>query len=230
MPHRPELVVFDVNETLTDLSPLRDRLESVGAPRHLLDSWFVATLRDGFALTSVGAYAEFADVAKSALRTALAGTGLTDEAKREEAVAEVLAGFPALDVHPDVPDGLRRLHEAGVRLVTLTNGAAELSRGSFERAGVLDLFERRLSVSEPQRWKPAPEPYLWAARECGVPADRAALIAVHPWDTDGAARAGLTSAWIDRSGTPFPDVFHAPDVTGPDLPAVAEALLALDPA
>ncbi len=232
MPHRPELVVFDVNETLTDLSPLRDRLESVGAPRHLLDSWFAATLRDGFALTSVGAYADFADVARSTLRTALAGlgAGFTYEAEREEAVAEVLSGFPALGVHPDVPAGLLRLHEAGVRLVTLTNGSAELSRGSFERAGVLDLFERRLSVSGPRRWKPAPEPYLWAVGECGVPADRAALVAVHPWDTDGAARAGLTSAWIDRSGTPFPDIFRSPDVTGPDLPAVVEALLALDPA
>ncbi|MGW0229907.1 haloacid dehalogenase type II [Actinopolymorpha singaporensis] len=229
MPHRPEVVVFDVNETLTDLSPLRDRLESVGAPRHLLDSWFAATLRDGFALTSVGEYADFAAVAKSALRTALAGSGagFADEAKREEAVAEVISGFPALDVHPDVPAGLRRLREAGVRLVTLTNGAAEMTRGSFERAGVLDLFERRLSVSEPRRWKPAPEPYLWAVGECGVPADRAALVAVHPWDTDGAARAGLTTAWIDRSGRPFPDIFRAPDVTGPDLPAVVESLLAL---
>ncbi|MGH3341532.1 MAG: hypothetical protein ACRDPK_01370 [Carbonactinosporaceae bacterium] len=146
MPHRLEVVVFDVNETLSDLSSLRDRLEGAGAPGSLLDAWFAATLRDGFALTAAGSYADFADVARDALRNALVSRvdSLSDV---DETVDDVLAGFPTLDVHPDVPAGTRRLHEAGVRLVTLTNGSAEMSRGTFERAGVLDLLERRLSVS-----------------------------------------------------------------------------------
>lgn len=229
MPVRPEVVVLDVNETLSDMTPLRGRLEAVGAPGDLLSSWFAATLRDGFALTAAGAYADFADLARTTLRTSLASVPtLTKDV--DEAVGEVLAGFPALDVHPDVPDGLRRLHDAGVRLVTLTNGSADMSRGTFERGGVLDLLERRMSVSEPRRWKPAPEPYLWCVRECGVRPERAALVACHPWDTDGAKRAGLTTAYVDRRGAPYPDVFAAPDVSGPDVPAVADALLALDPA
>jgi 2-haloacid dehalogenase len=212
VPKRPDVVVFDVNETLSDLSPMRDRLQSVGAPPSLLDAWFAATLRDGFALTAADAYAEFADVARAALRIAL--TKVPDLGRPvDEAVDEVLAGFTALEVHPDVPAGMRRLREAGVRLVTLTNGSAEMSRGTFERAGVLNLLE----------------PYRWAAQVCGVPVDRMALVAVHPWDTDGAKRAGLMSAWVDREGVPYPDVFEAPDITGPDLPSVAEALLALDP-
>jgi 2-haloacid dehalogenase len=229
VPNRPEVVVFDVNETLSDLTPLRDRLASVGAPRSLLEAWFAATLRDGFALTAAGGYAEFADIARATLRIAL--VGLPDLTRSlDEAVDEVLGGFPALDVHPDVPAGMRRLRDAGVRMVTLTNGSAEMSRGTFERAGVLDLLERRLSVSQPRRWKPAPEPYRWAAQTCGIPVHRAVLVASHPWDTDGAKRAGLVSAWINRKGVPYPEVFEPPDVTGTDLPGVADALLALDPA
>ncbi len=33
----------------------------------------------------------------------------------------------------------------------------------------------------------------------------AMLVAVHPWDIDGAARAGLATAWINRNGGVYPD-------------------------
>jgi 2-haloacid dehalogenase len=46
---RPAVLVLDVNETLSDLEPMRERFEQVGLPRHALDAWFAATLRDGFA-------------------------------------------------------------------------------------------------------------------------------------------------------------------------------------
>ncbi len=46
----PRVAVFDVNETLSDLSGLVPRLTEVGAPPAVLPAWFVATLRDGLAL------------------------------------------------------------------------------------------------------------------------------------------------------------------------------------
>lgn len=46
------LAVPGVNETLFDPEPLGGRLESVGALRALLETWFAGTLRDGFALTA----------------------------------------------------------------------------------------------------------------------------------------------------------------------------------
>ena len=47
---RPHVVVLDVNETLSDLEPLRAAFQTVGLPGHLLETWFSSTLRDGFAL------------------------------------------------------------------------------------------------------------------------------------------------------------------------------------
>ena len=44
------------------------------------------------------------------------------------------------------------------------------------------------------------------------PAD-ATLVAVHPWDIDGAARAGLRTAWINRTGALYPAHLTAPDRT-----------------
>lgn len=223
MAARPEVVVFDVNETLSDMEPLRQHFTAVGAPAHLLDAWFAATLRDAFALTVVGATVSFPEVATGVLKGMLHGVADDPAA----AAASVLAGFGSLDMHPDVPAGMRILAEGGIRMVTLTNGSSEMAATLFDRAGVAHLVEQRLSVNDIGRWKPAPEPYRWAAEQCGVPVDRCAMVAVHPWDTDGAKRAGMASGWISRDGSPYPSVFQPADVTGRSLPEVAGGLLAL---
>lgn len=50
----PSVIVFDVNETLSDMSPMAQRFSDVGAPAHLAKLWFASLLRDGFALTAAG--------------------------------------------------------------------------------------------------------------------------------------------------------------------------------
>ena len=115
--------------------------------------------------------------------------------------------------------------DAGVRMATLTNGSAEVAEKLLERAGLADLVDRRLSVEAVRRWKPASEPYLYAARELSVPAEDCALVAVHPWDIDGAKRAGLRAAWLNRMRGPYPELFEQPDWSGETLGRVAEALL-----
>ena len=220
------VVVFDVNETLSDLEPLRECFTAAGAPGDLLDTWFASTLRDGFALAAAGAVASFPQVGAGALRYLLAGRGgLT--VPIEELVGSVLAGFTTLELHPDVVAGMRALADAGVRLVTLTNGSAALAARLFDRAGVADLVERRLSVDEAGHWKPHPASYAYAAQQCGVPLEQMCLVAVHPWDTDGAKRAGMRSGWLNRHDAPYPEVFVPADATASTLPALAAAVLAL---
>jgi 2-haloacid dehalogenase len=70
---RPAVLVFDVNETLSDMSPMGQRFEDLGAPAHLAASWFAGLLRDGFALTAVGASESFAHLAAESLRIGLHG-------------------------------------------------------------------------------------------------------------------------------------------------------------
>lgn len=59
-------------------------------------------------------------------------------------------------------------------------------------------------------WKPAREAYAYAARTCRTEPAGMALVAVHPWDIDGAARAGLATAWINRTGVPYPGCCRTP--------------------
>lgn len=46
------------------------------------------------------------------------------------------------DVHPDVAAGVRALAAAGLRLVTLSNGAVGVAEGLLGRAGVRERADR----------------------------------------------------------------------------------------
>src|SRR5215207_7007157 len=201
----PAVALLDVNETLSDLAPLGERFEQMGAPRHLLPTWFASTLRDGIGLAASGDYADFQEVARAVLRTLLAGVPRLS-APPEEAAEHILAGLDTLSVHPDVPPGIRALYDAGVRIATLTNGGSGIAKGLLERSGLDDLVERNLTVGEVRRWKPTPDPYRHACRALNVAETDAVLIAVHPWDIHGAKRAGLRGGWLNRDGSPYPDV------------------------
>ena len=77
-----DVLVLDVNETLSDLEPLRDRFVAAGLPAHSLDAWFAATLRDGFALTAAGAYADFRAVAADVLASPARRRGRSSPPRR----------------------------------------------------------------------------------------------------------------------------------------------------
>ena len=221
-PRRPSLVVFDVNETLSDMSPLAVRFEEVGAPNLMAPTWFAELLRDGFALTACGVAEPFARLAAETLRLKLESQDLDRDL--DEAVEHVLSGFAGLALHPDVTEGLNALADLGVRLVTLSNGSAQVAETLLEHAGVRPLFERLLSVEEAGIWKPASGAYDFALAQCGVDAEDAMLVAVHPWDINGAARAGLGTAWVNRAEGRYPAYFTAPDLSVASLPELARAI------
>ena len=223
MTRRPEVVAFDVIETLASIEPLRARLTEIGQPPGLLEAWYTRTLRDGMALSATGDYAAFTDVAAAALR------GLTHYTVSDEQVAEVMPGWDELPAFPDVLPAVRRLTEAGLRVACLTNGSAAAGSALANRAGFGGLVDRVISAEEVYRWKPAGVVYLYAASVMNVPADRMALVTAHDWDCHGGKRAGLTTGWVSRKAGGFGAPFAPPDVVGEDLTEVAAQLLALEP-
>jgi len=223
MPQRPTMILFDVNETLSDLSPLAECFAEVGASPELAPLWFASVLRDGFALTAAGSQERFATIAREVLVALLPAASL--DRSPEDAATYVLDAFSTLSVHPDVVDGIRALRAGGLRLATLTNGAREVAEGLLIRAGIRGEFDQLLSVEEAGAWKPARAAYAYACRMSEVAPDRAVLVAVHPWDIDGAARAGLRTAWLDRTGTHYPGYAVPPTWRASSLTELAEQLL-----
>lgn len=203
--------VFDVNQTLSDMSPLDEVLRTHGAPAGLASGWFASVLRDGFALSLHGSAPAFLDLAREDLVRSLTAVRDDLDAPVDRVVEQVLDRLGSLGVHDDVPAGVRALTEAGHRLTAFSNGSGQATRGLLDRAGVLDGFEHVLSVEGGPGWKPHPGAYARAAEQlAAAPADLT-MVAAHPWDLDGAGRAGLRTAWLDRDGLPWPDSFRRAD-------------------
>lgn len=216
---RPDVVAFDVNETLLDLAPVRSALVEAGQPAELLPTVFARTLLTGFAAAVVGDWCRFRD----AFDVALAQVTDLDAPSR----SRIADAFGELSPHPDVEPALRRLLEAGVRVVTLSHGSPGVAEAGLARGGIAPLVERCLSSESIRVWKPSPAAYLWAAGCCEVRPDRMALVAAHGWDVQGAQRAGLTGAWFPRSERTYPAVYEEPHVSAADLASAVDALLAL---
>jgi 2-haloacid dehalogenase len=220
---RPDVVAFDVNETLLDLAPVQAALVEHGQPAELLPTVFARTLLTGFAAAAVGSWFPF----RAAFESSVAQTTLLPA----EACARVADAFMELSPHRDVEPALRRLAEAGVRAVTLSHGGPGVAEAGLARGGLHALVERTLTSESIRAWKPNREAYLWAAGVCDVLPDRMALIASHSWDVLGAQRAGLTGGFVSaRSEKAYAAVYEPPHVQGGSPLEVVDALLALPPA
>jgi 2-haloacid dehalogenase len=217
----PPVIVFDVNETLSDMSPMGQSFAEAGAPEHLAKLWFATLLRDGFALAAAVDAARFGDLGTEILAGLLTQAGLPDPEGTARRLASSVADLP---LHPDVPDGVRALRAAGHRLVTLTNGSAQVAERLFSAAEIRDEFEQLLSVEDAPAWKPHPASYRYAAQQCGTREEEMLLVAVHPWDIHGAARAGLRTAWINRLGAPYPSYFARAEIEVASLSQLPSAL------
>lgn len=217
-------LVFDVNETLLDLSVLRGPFARAFGEPPPLGEWFARLLHASLVATLTDTYEGFDVLAGRALAAVAArrGVGLGEEDR--EAIVATMRSLPP---HPEVPGALQRLRAAGLPLATLTNSPPTIARAQLEHAGIAGFFDHVLSVEEVRRYKPAPEPYRMAAERLGLSPAEVRLVAAHDWDVWGAMRAGCRGAYVARNPGPFA-FGEPPDVVGPDLASVADAILAVD--
>ncbi|WP_020662977.1 haloacid dehalogenase type II [Amycolatopsis benzoatilytica] len=215
------LCVFDVNETLLDLSAL-DRLftQLTGTPTARRE-WFSLAIHTALTVTATGGYRDFAQIAGQAAAAVCARHGheLTDAE-----LAKVGDGLRSLPAHADVVPGLDRLRQAGQRVVALTNSPLATAEAQLQNAGLATKFDRIFSAQQVSRLKPAPEPYRQVLHAYGNP-DAAVMIAAHDWDIAGAHAAGLRTALLARPGVhPLPGA-PAATYTAATLPELAEKIV-----
>jgi 2-haloacid dehalogenase len=113
-------------------------------------------------------------------------------------------------------------------MVTLTNSAPGVVQHQLNHAGLTAFFERAFSVDTVRRFKPAPEPYRFVARELGVETNMLRMVAAHAWDVVGAMQAGCAAAFVARPGKVLYPLAPKPDIVGADLRAVAAQIVATD--
>ncbi|WP_404418032.1 haloacid dehalogenase type II [Marinospirillum sp.] len=200
---KPQVIFFDVNETLLDLKPVKESIgEALGGRPELVPLWFTTLLQYSLVTTVADHYRDFAEIAVACLQMTARNQGIElDEATAKKAVAPIRA----LPAHPDVVPALERLNAAGYRLFALTNSSRAAVADQLQNAGLSSLFEAALSVEEVGLYKPHTRVYHWATQQAGVAASDCLLVAAHGWDVAGASWAGMQSAFVARPGQqPFP--------------------------
>jgi 2-haloacid dehalogenase len=221
------IIVFDVNETLLNLSSLDPLFELIFGDGRIRREWFATVLRYSQVVTIAGPYADFSALGRAVLDMLAASRDVRLTSEHRD---RMQAGLLSLPVHAEVPAALERLRAAGFRLVTLTNSAPSVVRQQLANAGVAMYFEHVFSVDAVRRFKPAPEVYALVARELAVPPHQLRLVAAHAWDVLGALRAGYAAAFVARPGQVLYPLGPQPDIVGADLVGVADQIVAVDTA
>lgn len=215
------ILLFDVNETLLDLSALDARFEEVFGDSSVRGEWFSALLGAALVTTVLGTYHDFGRIGAAALETV---AGARDVRLSEEDRGKIIGGMRSLPPHPEVPEALARLQRAGFRLAALTNSPPDTARQQLENAELSGCFEAILSADAAKALKPAAAAYQTALHTLQSAPEEAWMIAAHDWDIAGAMHAGCRGAFIARGKT-FNALYPPPDMVAGDLGALADKLL-----
>lgn len=197
--NKPLLLVFDVNETLLDMTQLKSAINSQLKHPLAFDIWFAYLLQYAWVETLTGNHRSFSEIAGATL-------GMTAEKLNckitETEIDSLLSKIKTLPPHADVIEGLVNLQELGIPMVALTNGSLDAANAQLEFSGIAKFMKRIFSVDEVGYFKPHPSPYQFVLSEIEIAVSDVMMIACHPWDLLGAKRAGLQTCMIKRKGMP----------------------------
>ena len=223
---RPSILVFDVNETLLDIEAIAPLFARVFGDSQVLREWFGQLVLYSGVVTLSGVYENFFVLGQGVLRM-LGDIHKVDIHSSD--IDELRTRMLNMPAHPDVPEGLCLLNNAGFRLVTLTNSPPHPKGSPLERAGIAHFFEREFSVDAVRQFKPAPKVYQMVASMLDAPLGSICMVAAHVWDTIGAQSAGYSAALLTRSGNAplMVEGLPQPDCIAGNLPELARQLIAL---
>lgn len=220
---RPQVIIFDVNETLLDLAPLKTSVgKALNGREDLLPLWFSTMLHYSLVETLSDNYHSFGEIGTAALIMVAETQDI--ELEYDDAKEAIVTPLHSLPPHPDVVAGLNALKDDGFRLVSLTNSSAEGAETQLRSAGLTDLLEKRYSVESIKKYKPHPDTYRMVINDLGVKPGEVLMVAAHAWDLAGAKNVGLQVAFIARPGKALYPNVAMPDYVVSDLSELVKVL------
>jgi 2-haloacid dehalogenase len=208
------VLLFDVNETLLDMRALDPLFEEVFGTSSMRQQWFLTLQGLWMTCTLTKRFVPFDKLARAALDMTARRQGVLLDGPVRTAILESVKRLPP---HADVAMALDTLRDTGLRLAALSNGTSQGIRTQLRHAGLFDKFDEVISVDQIEVYKPAGEPYRFAARRFRAKPDRVSLVAAHHWDLAGAKAAGLTTVFVRRPGAVLNPLGPKPDIEVADL-------------
>jgi 2-haloacid dehalogenase len=197
-------VAFDAYGTLFDVFSVTALCEQLfpGQGSTLTQLWRAKQLQYSLLRSLMGRHKDFWQLTEDGLVFAGKSLKLDLTADKRQRLMEA---YLSLSAFPDVKPGLEALARQGMRLAILSNGEPRMLEAAAKSAGVFDLLERIISVEEIKVFKPSPQVYDLASEHLNVNRAELAFVSANSWDISGAASAGLTTFWIQRSVTEPPE-------------------------
>jgi len=211
------VIVFDVNETLLDMAPLKERINSILDRPEGFRIWFGLLLQYSLVSAEIDQYQNFSELANATLQMAAESIGKVVD---KETLKSALTLISQLKAYPDVEPGLKKLKAAGFKLVTLTNSPQSVQIEQLAFAGIADYFEQKFSIDAIKTYKPSLNTYKWIADQLSVNMKEMIMVAAHGWDIAGAASA----AFIARKEQTLYPLVQRPDINETDLIKIARAI------
>jgi 2-haloacid dehalogenase len=201
--------VFDAYGTLFDVnSAARGAQDSIGAKwQPLAELWRAKQLQYTWLRSLAARHADFWQITGDALDFALGSLHVEDPALR----ARLMDLYLILNVYPEVPQVLKGLKEAGMKLAIVSNGSPGMLAAAATNAGIADLFDAILSVEEVKVFKPHPSVYRLACTRLNVTAAQVCFLSSNGWDAYCAKAFGFHVLWCNRLGQPPERIPETPD-------------------
>lgn len=197
------LVLFDPDSIVSVAEQV-----SPGKGRELTNLWRTRQFEYCWLRSIANRYVDFAAITDEALVYAAHALHVELSAGQEQQLVEA---YLHLAPWPDAGDGLRRLREAGVRVITITNFSPAMMRANADRAGLTPLFDALLSTDRNRTYKPDPRAYQLGVNALGLAKDDIIFVASAGWDAAGAKSFGYPTVWVNRSGQPLEELGVRPD-------------------
>jgi 2-haloacid dehalogenase len=190
---KPSVILFDVYETLLDMSSVERKVNNLMDSIRGYRIWFELFMQYCFVDNCTTQFNDFSSIAKATMKMtgSLLGHNVSDDAAND-----ILEQLKHVQVHEEVPENLSLLSDEGYRIAALTNSPQKTILERMEHSGLISYFEQVLSAEQVKKYKPCIEVYDMAAKKLGVPANEILLVSAHGWDIAGGANAGMQTAFI----------------------------------
>jgi len=185
-----------------------------GKGADLAQAWRTRQFEYTWLRTVAGHYANFWQVTEDALIFAARDLKLDLDAQGR---GRLMNAYLKLKTWPDVPQALRTLKAAGIRLAFVSNFTRQMLEAGISNSGLEGVFEHLLSTDEVKQFKPAPRAYQMAVDAFGLERDAIVFTAFAGWDAAGAKWFGFPTVWINRLNSPAEELSVMPDLTCNDL-------------
>lgn len=215
-------VLFDMNETLLDLSVLKENFGKYFEDTYVLNYWFAKLLHSSTVIGGMGEYTDFGKLSEAALESVFLESDkeLTDEIK-----TDILGSFRKLPAYNDVPKALKLLKGHNIKVISVTNSSYKMVEEQLTNSGLIDLFDSYYSVDSVEKYKPFNDIYHYVLNEEKINANETFMVATHDWDLYGAKKAGLHTAYIKRKEDQYNPYYLKPDLSNRNLVDLAQEIV-----